>query len=136
IGREVTLVVGGCEHLHLVPARDQVLGEVADVEVDPTRDVPRVRGEEPDAHAYVSPSAAMALSDARASLSVSRSSVKTFWSMCQSCGYSAMRAICRSTQRWVMSAIASRCGRSGGSIGPWKSMTTPHGLPARRRRSP
>src|SRR3546814_5288865 len=47
----------------------------------------------------------LALSEARDSRSVSRSSVKTFCSMCQSCGYSAMRAICRSTQRCVMAAI-------------------------------
>ena len=106
---------------------DEVLGQVAHVELHPAGHVPRVGADEADPHAARRPAR-----PAAASRSVSRSSRKTRCSMCQSAVCSRTAAPSTSAHAWVIAVARSRVvPASGTSTAGWKVMTMPHPRPRR-----
>src|SRR5450756_891804 len=127
-----------------MPPCQQGLGQVPDVELHAARHVEGVRADDPDpqrrkTHVAVPLGSSFALSLAlvTAYRSRSRSATNTFCSMCHWVGYSMISAPSTSTQACVIRRTCSERGTPVGTgTGGPNVTTTPHGVPAARRRSP
>ncbi len=121
------VVVGGGQHGDVVAGAEEVLGEVAHVELHPAGHVPRVRADQADPH-RTSPEVEVAA----ARRSRSRSSRKTRCSMCQSLVCSVIAAPSTSAQLWVIAVARSRVVPVvGTSTGGWKVIRIPQPFPRR-----
>ena len=120
VGRQTgRVVVARREHRHLVPERDERLGEIADVRLHAAGDVPGVRADDADPHQparrVVDPHRDRAAFARRPQPDASRSASQSCCSMCQSVGCAAMRAAKTSASAWVPVATWSRSRRCASS---------------------
>src|SRR5690606_524370 len=116
VRRQVVVVIPGGDHRYRIAAAQEFFGEVPDVDLYATWNVPRVGTRDPDLHDDTG--------SARRASSGSRSARNSRWVMCPSAGWARIPTSKASAIRWVM--IATRLPRSGGtSTGSWNVTTKP-----------
>src|SRR5699024_3713137 len=118
--RQRRALLRGGEDRDVVPLREEVLREVADVELHPARYVEGVRADQADPHA---------------ALPVAMSSEKTRCIMCQSEGCSRSAVPRASAQDWVTCRTTSGPSPGGTGTASWTVTTMPQRRPTRSCRS-